>query len=476
MPRGLYVDEASIGLNAASIAESLRDEHGVFLPVYFEAFGGEYKNPLYIYTVAVFFKVFGISAWNLRAVSVFYFGVLLAGVAILTWRSFPRNYAAVCYAVIATGSMPWIFTLSRISFEVISQPAVWIWTLFVISWAYCSANVEPDWRVPTLSGFLAALSVYTYTTSRLLTFTLVATLLGVYWSRRYWRRHARFIAGFAIGLIPYVAFSMSHPGALTERFRAYSYFYLTQLSLSDKIWELLQHYLDYFRPDFLIWRGDQNLRHNIGGHGQLLIVMAALAVVGAALHCRGRGFGDRRFGLLLILNCAISAVPAALIDSNHGLRSLLMGVYALLFSIAAFAALSNPAGDTVWRRTMAATVCALLMWEASSYVREYFQSYPTKSIRAFESYDFPSVLREVIVRQPAQVIVSRHSNQPYAHLEFSRYLVDNPRKIPLSIGEPVAQHQTCVVYFSPTRAVPNPGGYRVVYDAGHDLVRTTCFE
>src|ERR1700693_1989807 len=50
-PPGLYVDEASIGYNAWTIAHFGVDEHGIHIPLFFEAFG-EYKNPIYIYAVA----------------------------------------------------------------------------------------------------------------------------------------------------------------------------------------------------------------------------------------------------------------------------------------------------------------------------------------------------------------------------------------------------------------------------------------
>ena len=45
---GLYVDEASIGYNAWTIAHFGVDEHGIHFPLFFEAFG-EYKNPIYVY-------------------------------------------------------------------------------------------------------------------------------------------------------------------------------------------------------------------------------------------------------------------------------------------------------------------------------------------------------------------------------------------------------------------------------------------
>src|SRR3989338_5109749 len=69
IPPSLNWDEASLGYNAFSIAQTLRDEHGEFLPVArFIAFG-DYKPPVYIYFAALAIKVFGLSDFSVRLVS-----------------------------------------------------------------------------------------------------------------------------------------------------------------------------------------------------------------------------------------------------------------------------------------------------------------------------------------------------------------------------------------------------------------------
>src|ERR1043166_1964437 len=55
---GFFVDESSIAYNAWSIAQTGRGEHGITMPLYFPAFG-EYKNPVYIYLLALVFKITG---------------------------------------------------------------------------------------------------------------------------------------------------------------------------------------------------------------------------------------------------------------------------------------------------------------------------------------------------------------------------------------------------------------------------------
>src|SRR3972149_10523981 len=64
-PAGLYIDETSIGYNAYSLITTGRDEHGKFMPLFFEAFG-EYKLPVYIYLVALVQSVIGPSDLSVR--------------------------------------------------------------------------------------------------------------------------------------------------------------------------------------------------------------------------------------------------------------------------------------------------------------------------------------------------------------------------------------------------------------------------
>src|SRR3989344_208950 len=68
IPDGLQQDESSIGYNAYSILLTGKDEHGVFLPQNFQAFG-EYKLPGYIYASVVPIAVFGLNPFAIRFVS-----------------------------------------------------------------------------------------------------------------------------------------------------------------------------------------------------------------------------------------------------------------------------------------------------------------------------------------------------------------------------------------------------------------------
>jgi len=249
LPRGLYADESSIGYNASLIAQTLHDEHHVLLPIYFQAFG-EYKNPLYIYTTAILFKVLGISVLVLRLTSTLYFGLLLAGMFALARVVFPGKCLVWLFAVLATGFSPWFFSLSRISFEVISQPAVVVWALYFLYRAYEHEQARRPGVEAIVAGLLTGTSVYAYSTGRILGFGLALIVLMVYWNRFYWKRHTEFLTGLTGSLIPMALFWWQNPGALTARFEALSYVFNPSLSTLRKTGLFIFYYMSYFNPSF----------------------------------------------------------------------------------------------------------------------------------------------------------------------------------------------------------------------------------
>src|SRR5580704_1557461 len=68
-PPGLYVDEVSIGYNAYTILTTGKDEYGVLHPLWFRSYG-DYKMPVYIYSVAGSMALFGETEFAVRFPSI----------------------------------------------------------------------------------------------------------------------------------------------------------------------------------------------------------------------------------------------------------------------------------------------------------------------------------------------------------------------------------------------------------------------
>ena len=79
------MDEASIGYNAWTIAHYGVDEHGIHFPLFFEAFG-EYKNPVYVYSVALLARFLPLTVTVERLPAAF-FGLAVVGfLTSAAWR------------------------------------------------------------------------------------------------------------------------------------------------------------------------------------------------------------------------------------------------------------------------------------------------------------------------------------------------------------------------------------------------------
>src|SRR5690606_18702649 len=118
----------------------------------------------YVYVSSLFFWLFGVSDLSLRLTSLFFFLLFLIGSLKLAKLIFPEYKLIRFYTLLAAGTMPWLFSLSRISFEVISQPAIIIWGIFFIIKAYkdTSAIRQKNLIHAATAGSLIGLSVYSY--------------------------------------------------------------------------------------------------------------------------------------------------------------------------------------------------------------------------------------------------------------------------------------------------------------------------
>ena len=204
LPMGFYVDESSIGYNAHLIALTGSDEHGAHWPLYFQAFG-EYKNPLYIYLLAGFYRVFGYSLWTTRAFSGCCWLVGSLCLFALTRRLFVdsgiRLYVALCLAF-----TPWLFSLTRVSYEfVILYPLLAFHLL-----ALYRGFEEGSSRWALVAGLTIGLCLYAYTAFRLLALLYTVAVLLCYGSRSFRKAQIPFVLGAGISAIPFAIYALHH--------------------------------------------------------------------------------------------------------------------------------------------------------------------------------------------------------------------------------------------------------------------------
>src|SRR3989344_6262696 len=153
IPPGFYADEASIGFNAYKILTTLHDEHGKFLPLFFEAFG-EYKNALAIYPVAIAYSFFGVSEFATRLPQALLGAAVVFSMYFLAKELFNKKVGLISAFVIAI--IPWHVHLSRFNIE--SHNALLLW--IILGTTLLLISRRNNWQITflTLSIICFALS------------------------------------------------------------------------------------------------------------------------------------------------------------------------------------------------------------------------------------------------------------------------------------------------------------------------------
>lgn len=433
-PPGMFQDEAAIALDAASIAETGRDQHGAALPVFFQSMD-DYKSPAYVYLLAGVFRLTGPSEEAARALSALLVVAAIGALALLAHRLARRP--AVTIGVLAlAGSLPWFFDLSRLVFEVALTP---------LCVALVLLAAERAWRAgrwSALDGALvgAAIGVlaYSYAGARMLALllALAVPLLA---------RRMRFLAGaygaLAAASLPLVAYALRHPGALTARLGDTTF-------VEDGMgrWEIARRFAVAYRSywDLPSWltTGDPIERHHVPGVGSLSLLVVVLAGASAVLFVLRRAEWTPfwRFASVATL---VAPIPAAVTGAElHSLRAVAMPVCLVTLTIPALTALAE-AAERAPRSSRALVAGALaVVWVGSAAL--YATAFGENGAARWDDFHagIPALIESELAEDgkvvvPEDDIVAR--NQVLWHLTATREGRERMTTLPRSETPPAGE-------------------------------------
>ena len=115
IPSSVYWDEASIGYNAYSVLTTGKDEWRETLPLHFRAFG-EFKLPIYIYSVAITESVFGLTSFAVRLPAVIFGLLSLIGLYLVVLKLTSQKLLSLLSSFLFSIT-PWFFIFSRTGYE-----------------------------------------------------------------------------------------------------------------------------------------------------------------------------------------------------------------------------------------------------------------------------------------------------------------------------------------------------------------------
>ena len=281
IPSSVYWDEASIGYNAFAVATDLKDEWGDTLPLHFRAFG-EFKLPVYIYSVAILTKLFGSNEITLRLPAVLYSLGTIIAVYFLAKKITKKESVGLASAFLLTIS-PWLFIFSRTGFE--ATAGLFFFFVFLI---FLLLYQEKRYYI-ILSSLAAILSIYSYNSFRI----IIPAILFVWLiSQKHKDIKLELIAlgFFLISLIPIVRLYLLDAGAVR----------LIAVGANGFV-GIITNYLSHFDPRFFFVNGDIIKRHGLPGWGELYYLDFPILLIGIWRVVKDRNKLAWLFPLLLIL-------------------------------------------------------------------------------------------------------------------------------------------------------------------------------
>ena len=270
-PPGFFADEAAYGYNAYTILHTGQDEFGKTLPFFFESFG-EYKLPVYVYSIVPFVAAMGLSEVAVRLTSALYGVLTVVAVYFLVQALFGRRPLSLT-AALFLATQPWHTFYSRTGLGEITVHAFF---LTLALYVFILGTTRP--RFLLFSALLFAVALYSYRGAWVITPPLLLVLVALYHREllRHWRFSIGGIAILAVACVPILLLLLN----VDERAQDRSIFTL-DLGVMGTIEQVARHYVTYFKPSFLFdGTGEQNLRHAIPGVGWIYTWQAVFLACG----------------------------------------------------------------------------------------------------------------------------------------------------------------------------------------------------
>lgn len=436
VPPSLYWDEVSQGYNAYSILTTGYDEHGEFLPLArFIAFG-DYKAPVYTYTIVPFMAIFGKSTIAVRLPSVIFgtltvlFLFLLAKELIAGKRGITIGLLSALFLAIS----PWHIQLSRAAYE--GNVAVFFTVAAV--YVFLVALRKKSWLLP-LSSVLFVAAFYSFNVQKVFIPLFLATL-GIIYFKKLWKMKGITLISIAIALfllIPYIQFFNSPESKL--RFNEVNIF--SDLSIIEESNELQAHagntplakviynrrvlfareyienYFDFYNTNFLFFTGDGNPRFSHQNNGQLYLWMLPLILIGVYATLK-----ERNKSTLVIFSWLLLAPVAGATarETPHALRGeLMLPMLAIIAALGTYALICSLKKWKTIHKLSYAVLGLCVLFSLSTFLYNYFVHFPRVYSGEWQ-YGYEQAIKSVMEKEASynKVLITNAYGRPYIYLLF----------------------------------------------------------
>ena len=281
-PVGFHVDEVKVGWNALSILQTLRDDHGNLLPIYYNTFG-DYRPTGIFYLSIPLLSLLGNSIFAVRLTSALFGALTVIPIYLLTKALFKEKGNFGFWSAFVLAISPWHIEVSRATSEVA------ISTFFVIFAIYYFVKlIETNKNKYLYLSIIHTIISYTlYHSARLLIPIYFGAVLLYFFKQIDKKKILPLLFALAITL------TLSINSQSRERLKQVSLFnspnviFELKQSQEPKVIvysrNLIKEYGKYFSSDFLIGESAKPYRYLTLGVGLLNYIDLILLVIGTYL-------------------------------------------------------------------------------------------------------------------------------------------------------------------------------------------------
>ena len=429
----IYMHDAEVlfALHARSIAATLRDSNGTFLPLYFHmpSIGANvWFHPMIVYLSAIVLKILPFSEWSVRFPSVIVGTVDVALIYAVGCRIFrDRRYALLAAALLAL--TPAHFIHSRLQMDYLYPVP------FVLTWLWCLLKFD-DTGEPWLmwaAGFALGAGFYSYIAA-VVFMPLYVVFTWIYLFAKYKRlrlAHLTMTVAFCIPLIFFVAWRVLYPDVFSGT--AYRYaitrggivFGLLRLLNYNLIGDYVSNYWNFFNPNFLFLVGSPNFQSSTRAAGVFLMPVVLFLAVGIYEALTRE---KARLSWLLIAGFVTAPIPAVLVEEPYAIyREMEILPFAILLAAFGVRRLLN-ADRKAWRAVAVAALVVMPL-QFGYFLKDYFTDYRLNSFGWFGGNIRGAVAKVLELNAGRQVpAVYLSSKIPYAIERWHFYLATAGRE------------------------------------------------
>lgn len=324
-PDGVHADEASNVWNAACLGTAWMDEHGKTLPVFYTRAFNDNRSALFLYVLAPFEAIGGLSPWVFRLPGAISGVACVALLYSITRRLAPTRVVLLAAFLLAID--PTHIQHTRWAHEASITPmlvlaTIYLWQRSGLLWT-TDSRCSTRWAIA--AGLMTGIACYAYAPVRIYLPVLMGLSFLVTRPRQKRRAGLGFAIAFAVLFLPLLYVHLTD-AAINARARA-TWTWAPNDPLITAAGKVAWRYLEHFSPRFVFVTGtEEPTLAPPAGFGALGWAWAPVLLVGM-IACLARSRDDafnKRIAQLALLTLLLYPIGDVLnaAGNAHVLRSL----------------------------------------------------------------------------------------------------------------------------------------------------------